>query len=312
MIVAEPARPYSLERTVGAFARFPDESVDIVVPGGYRRAFQNDGTITLCEARQTGPEYDSPVGLRVVASSRPNEAFGNEALGDLRRIISVDERVDALYELLTDHPRLSVLHANLHGMRRTLDPSPFEGLVSSIIAQLISIRGAATVRARLVRRCGRTIEFDGHEYWTFPHAEQVVGSSVDELCGLKMTSAKARAILTVARAAVAGELDREQLERHSDSELIGHLTSMPGIGPWTAEWFLVNVMGRMSVVPAGDLGIRRSTGHWLLGAEMPSSQEVRAAYEPFGELRAYVAYYVLSAERYHLSPPADHLQGGIA
>jgi 3-methyladenine DNA glycosylase/8-oxoguanine DNA glycosylase len=112
-----------------------------------------------------------------------------------------------------------------------------------------------------------------------------------------MTRAKAGAIQEVGKLCAAGELDRAQLNRATDQDVIRHLIALPGIGPWTAEWFLINVLGRMSVVPAGDLGIRRSTGAWLLDGDLPSPAQVRQIYEPFGELRAYVAYYVLSAER---------------
>lgn len=298
----EPAAPYSLERTVAAFARFPDESVDIVVPGGYRRAFDIDGDLVLVEARQeASPDGTSgPVMLQVLAPGNVTQSASRRACQYMRTIISAEERISAVEEQMRSDTRLAGLIPRLSGLRRTLDPTPFEGLVSSILAQLISVRGAATVRARLVQRFGRSIAHDGRSYWAFPEPGDVAGSSVDELCQLKMTSAKARAILAVAQATLRGELRLSQLRRHSDQEVARHLTTLPGIGQWTAEWFLINVMGRMVVVPAGDLGIRRSTGHWLLGGEMPSPEAVRSVYEPFGEQRAYVAYYVLSAERHGL------------
>lgn len=299
----EPPPPYSLSRTAGAFARFPEESVDIVVPGGYRRAFDLDGVPVLVEATQDeSTPSEAPVTLRVLSPEHPEDEQSSHAMERMRRVIALDEPVEELYQLLRDDQRISGLLPHLVGLRRTIDPTPFEGLVSSILAQLISISGAATVRRRLVHRFGRAITYDEREHWVFPNPAAVVDSTVDELCSLKMTSAKARAILAVARAAMDGELSRAQLQRRSDREIVEHLTSLPGVGPWTAEWFLINVMGRMSIVPAGDLGIRRSTGNWLLDGEMPSAEKVRELYQPFGEQRGYVAYYILSAERFGISP----------
>lgn len=299
----DPPRPYSLSRTTGAFARFPEESVDIVVPGGYRRAFDVDGVPVLVEATQDeSGAAGSAVEIQVLSPERLANVQATGAMTQMRRVIALDETIDEVIQLLRNDERVSGLAPHLTGLRRTVDPTPFEGLVSSIIAQLISISGAATVRARLVRHFGYAIEYRDSEYWVFPDPAAVVDSTVDELCSLKMTSAKARAILAVARAAMDGELALDQLRCHSDREIIAHLTSLPGVGPWTAEWFLVNVMGRMSVVPAGDLGIRRSTGDWLLDGEMPSPEMVREVYDPFGDQRAYVAYYVLSAERFGISP----------
>lgn len=302
-IEVTPKTPYALARTVGAFARFPDECVDVVVPGGFRRLFDIDGHLVLAEARQEGTaNLSAPVTLSVLNSSEvPGEA-GRSALNTLRRMLSLDEPIDSVGRLLESDARLNGLEPALRGLRRTLDPSPFEGLVSSILAQLISIAGAAVVRARLVQRFGRSLEHDGRTYWTFPSPDPVAGSSIDELCNLKMTSGKARSILAVAGSAADGDLDYDNLDRWNDEDLMRHLIALPGIGPWTAEWFLVNVMGRMAVVPVGDLGIRRSTGTWLLDGEMPSQSQVREIYEPFGDQRAYVAYYVLSAERHGIQP----------
>lgn len=220
----------------------------------------------------------------------------------IARLLSINEEIQPLYDLMSADPTLDWLARQLQGLRRTLDPTPFEGLVSSIFAQLISIRGAAVIRGRFVAAFGDAIEYEGERYWAFPHPEQVVDARVDQLCGLGMTQVKARAIQTVAKMTLDGELDRDELAGLADEDVMGHLITIPGVGPWTAEWFLINVLGRMTVVPAGDLGVRRSTGRWLGTGEMPTSAEVKTIYAPFGDLRAYVAYYVLSAERYALEP----------
>ncbi len=295
-----PVPPYSLDRTVGAFARFPEERVDCLSGSKYRRAFQDQRGIVLLEVRDdTGPGKTTLTVESLVQKGQPDESAQRATVA---RLLASNEDVQPVYELMNSHATLGWLADQLRGLRRTIDPTPFEGLVSSILAQLISIRGAAVIRSRVVEAFGASIDWDDERYWSFPHPEQVAEASVDQLCSLGMTQVKAKAILTVASMAIAGELELDDLARQTDRDVMTHLTSIPGVGPWTAEWFLVNVMGRMSIVPAGDLGIRRSTGHWLCEGEMPSSAEVREIYAPFGELQAYVAYYVLSAERYNLKP----------
>jgi DNA-3-methyladenine glycosylase II len=296
-LVVTPPAPYSLERTIAPFTRFPDERVDIVELDCYRRLLDVDGVLVLLEARsEDGPNVE----LRLVHQRGATEDADDivEALETLRRMLALDEPIGEVLDAISSTPQIARLREPLAGLRRTIDPTPFEGLVSSILAQLISIRGAASVRARLVERFGRNLTVQGQTYWAFPTPEAILQSNIDELCGeIKMTSAKARAILSVARAAADGVLERSELDRLDDEEIIARLVALPGIGHWTAEWFLVNVLGRMSIVPAGDLGIRRSTGTWFLGGELPSPAEVRSLYEPFGDARAYVAYFVLSAER---------------
>lgn len=59
----------------------------------------------------------------------------------------------------------------------------------------------------------------------------------------------------------------------NDEQLIAHLTRLPGIGRWSAEWFLARTLGRPPVV-AGDLGVRKAIGR-LYDAGMPSETETR-------------------------------------
>ncbi len=293
--------PYSLSRTVGAFSRFPAERVDRVTAAGFRRAFATDGGVVLLEASQAEtPQLSAPVSIEVVSADDFVDV--DHAISQLQRQLAIDEPIADVHATLDSSPDLRPLTGALAGLRRTIDPTPFEGLVSSILAQLISIAGAAVVRSRFVEAFGQLVSHDGDEYWTYPSPESLDGVSRDRLASLGMTGNKAKAILAVAEACKRGELTLEQLDRESDEAIVTQLVAMPGVGPWTAEWFLVNVMGRMSVVPAGDLGIRRSTGNWMLGGRMPTQAEVRELYEPFGERRAYIAYFILSAERFQLQP----------
>lgn len=298
-----PARPYSLEMTVGAFRRFPHESVDRVGDFGYRRAFKCDDRLVLLQANQASDEEPLAAPVSITPLTHASESTTDAARQKLLRILAVDEEIEPVYQAMKSDPRLRFLAQRLCGLRRTIDPTPFEGLVSSILAQLISIRGAAVVRTRFVRAFGRCVTYEEQEYWAFPEPEHVQDATIDQLCGLGMTQTKARAIQNVAMLSARGELDLTDFQRLPDSEVIRELVTLPGIGPWTAEWFLINVLGRMSVAPSGDLGIRRSAGNWLLDGAMPSPVELTELYEPFGELRAYVAYYVLSAERLNLTPP---------
>jgi DNA-3-methyladenine glycosylase II len=300
-----PVAPYSLSRTVGPFARFSEELVNHVVQNGYRRAFQTSRGLILLEVIQTpSPDLDQTVEIRVLDQANQDEA--NASILTVRRMVAADEPIQPLYSAMQHHSSLAFLAESLRGLRRTITASPFEGLVFSILAQLISIRGAAVIRGRFVRAFGTPYEFEGQEYWVFPEPGAIRGTTVDDLCRLGMTSAKARAIQTAANLADSGELDRDQLLRLPDDAVMEYLVSLPGIGPWTAEWFMITVLGRKSVVPAGDLGIRRVTGKWLLNGSMPSPKEVRRAYAPFGEYAGYVAYYVLSAERFGLELPSSH------
>jgi DNA-3-methyladenine glycosylase II len=164
--------------------------------------------------------------------------------------------------------------------------NPFTALVRSISAQQVNLRWAATIRARLARHYGTRHELGGHEVWAL-HPEQLAGARLEDLRALQLTTAKARAVIEVARAAQAGELRLSDLDALDDEQLIAHLSGLRGIGRWSAEWFLARTLGRPRVV-AGDLGVRKAVGRLYHTALIPMELEVRRMTAHWGAAATHV------------------------
>jgi DNA-3-methyladenine glycosylase II len=97
---------------------------------------------------------------------------------------------------------------------------------------------------------------------------------------LQLTTAKARSVIAVSRAAQLGELQAGELGALDDEPLIAHLTALPGIGRWSAEWFLARTLGRPRVV-CGDLGVRKALAR-LYDVPLPTETEVRRLTDHWG------------------------------
>jgi DNA-3-methyladenine glycosylase II len=82
-----------------------------------------------------------------------------------------------------------------------------------------------------------------------------------------------------------------------DDEVVQRLGTLPGIGVWTAEWFLARHLGRPDVWPAGDLGLRKAVSAFYLGGREASEAEVRAVGERFSPYRNLAAHYLLTGMR---------------
>ena len=188
-------------------------------------------------------------------------------------------QTDALHELSVRDPLIAQLAERYPGLVPVLIPDPFHALVRSISAQQINLAFAARIRQRLALAYGTRLEI-GNDFVYVLRSEALAEAPVEDLRALQLTYAKARAVVATARAATAGELERNELERLDDEALIGHLTRLPGIGRWSAEWFLARTLGRPRVV-AGDLGVRKAVGR-LYGAGMPSGDETRRLTEHWG------------------------------
>jgi DNA-3-methyladenine glycosylase II len=186
---------------------------------------------------------------------------------------------DALGQLVERDPAIAQIARRYPGLVPVLIPDPFHALVRSISAQQINLAFASRIRQRLALNYGVRLEI-GRDFVYVLNSEALARATVEDLRALQLTNAKSRSVIATARAAVAGDLDRDELERLTDDELVAHLVRLPGIGRWSAEWFLSRTLGRPRVV-AGDLGVRKAVGR-LYGGGMPSEDETRRLTDHWG------------------------------
>lgn len=160
-----------------------------------------------------------------------------------------------------------------------ISPQPpsryFEILVSSIIGQQLSVKAADTIEARL-RQAVAEITPEG-----------LAGQDLELLREQGLSYSKANYILGLAEAFSTGAIDPHELESMEPSAVITTLTALKGIGPWTAEMFLIFGMGHPDIWSPGDLGLRKAVeAHF--GADQTSS-EVAKRWAPY---RSYAALYL--------------------
>ncbi|GAP15675.1 HhH-GPD superfamily base excision DNA repair protein [Longilinea arvoryzae] len=159
-------------------------------------------------------------------------------------------------------------------IERGVIPDLFEALVSAIVAQQISAKAAATVWGRVAERCAPITP--GH-LATLP---------VEEIQGCGMSMRKAGYIRESARTIEQGEVDLSALPALEDGQVIQRLSSLPGIGVWTAEMLMIFSMQRPDVVSWGDLGIRRGM-RILYGQDSLDRAQFdgyRRRYSPYGSV----------------------------
>jgi DNA-3-methyladenine glycosylase II len=192
-----------------------------------------------------------------------------------------------LADLAASDPAVERLTRLYPGVVPVLITDPFTALIRSISAQQVNLRWASTIRRRLAERYGLRHEVGGEYVYTLMPS-MLADATVDELRELQLTNAKSRSVIACAQAAVRGELQSADLAAMDDEQLIERLTRLPGIGRWSAEWFLARTLGRPRVV-AGDLGVRKAVGRMYEGVgPLPPEEQVRALTSHWGESATFV------------------------
>jgi DNA-3-methyladenine glycosylase II len=189
----------------------------------------------------------------------------------------------------SEDPVLARLAVELRGLRPALVPDPIEALVTAITSQQISLRAASAIRGRLIRALGIA---HGHA-WAFPTRERLAASSPEELVALGFSGRKAEYTVGLARS----EVDFATLADLPDDEVKRTLRAMPGLGEWTADWYLARHLGRPDAWPAGDLALRKAVSAHYFDGRLASIQEVRDFGERFAGYRNLAAHYLLVGHR---------------
>src|SRR5439155_12658909 len=122
--------------------------------------------------------------------------------------------------------------------------------------------------------------------------ERLIALSGETLRAVGLSAGKTASLRDLAAKVLDGTvvLSPRRLSRRSDEEIAARLATVRGIGPWTAEMFLMFQLRRLDVWPTGDLGVRRGYGlAWHV--PMPTARELQPFGDPFRPYRSVVAWY---------------------
>ena len=157
----------------------------------------------------------------------------------------------------------------------------FEALVRSITYQQLAGAAARAIHGRLILALGDDVT-----------PERVLLTPTEVLRGAGLSANKAASLLDLATKVADGTvvLEPRGLARESDDEIVARLTTVRGIGRWSAEMFLLFQLRRLDVWPTGDLAVRKGFGlAWDIPA--PAPKQLEALGEPYRPYRSVVAWY---------------------
>jgi len=157
-----------------------------------------------------------------------------------------------------DDPVIAALAARYPGMRPYCDGSVFEGIVTAIVGQSISVAAAAVTQARLSALFGNDIELDGVTMRPLPRAAQLADASAGLIRASGVTWKRAEAIRFAAIEAVNDRLPDEATARATPDETVKALMELPLVGRWTAESIVLWGVGAPNAHPTGDVALLRA------------------------------------------------------
>lgn len=163
----------------------------------------------------------------------------------------------------------------------------FATLCDSIISQQLSPMAAATIFDRFAalypsRR---------------PTPAAVARTLAIRLRGAGLSPQKAGYVKDLAAGFMSGRIQPRRFAHQTNEEIIDKLSSIKGIGHWTAEMFLIFSLNRLDVLPVDDLGIQKAVKRWYGLRTLPSATKLRAIGKPWSPYRTLASWYLWQGQR---------------
>lgn len=156
----------------------------------------------------------------------------------------------------------------------------FVNLTRSIIGQQLSGKAASTIIGRFEN--------------LFPKnkisAKYLLKLSDEVLRKVGMSYSKASFIKDLAKKTLSGEVSFKNINKLSDEEIINHLTKVKGIGPWTAEMFLMFSLARPDVFSHKDLGLNRAIQKLYGFKKPPTIKQVEKIIKKWEPYKSYASF----------------------
>jgi DNA-3-methyladenine glycosylase II len=173
-----------------------------------------------------------------------------------------------------------------------LKTDAFPVLVQSIISQQISTAAAASIRRRVDALRGRRKLTAG---WVLDQSDEQLRS-----CGI--SPQKLRYLRDLADKVDTRTVNLAKLPLQSDEDVIAELTQVLGVGVWTAQMFLIFSLGRLDVLPTGDLGIRAAIEREYQLPAHPTPRQCEELAAPWRPFASFASWYLWRSSDVKLTP----------
>lgn len=293
-ILIQPPADFNYDRTVDYLSRSSKECMFHV----------EDRLVTRLISTTSGPllirlsalehgmlQLEFPLGI--ADGTEPSPAVRAEAVAYIRDWFDLDRDLEPYYELAEQDEILRECARSFHGLRIVGIDDLFEAMCWGIMGQQINLPFAYTLKRRFVEQYGTYQDYKGRRYFTFPAPDAIAQLQVENLTPLQLTTRKSEYLIGTAREMVEGRLSKEQLLAQGDLPSIEKaLTSIRGIGPWTANYVLMRCLRMPAAFPIADVGLHNAL-KLVLGRETkPSIAEIKELSADWGDWKAYATFYL--------------------
>lgn len=221
--------------------------------------------------------FSAPGGLRTKSLMLAAEGFGAESLWD-------EGEMEKGFLQLSEDPKLGevVRAVGPCPLKAQFPNHPFGAIARAVLYQQLAGSAAAAIAKRVAAL--------GSE--PFPTPAEFAALSFEDLRGAGVSGPKIRTLHALANAVLAGEVRPEEFRLLPDDEVVRSISSVKGLGSWSAEMVLMFHLGRRDLLPVKDLGIRKGFQLVFGMKALPDAHRMERLAKPWRPYRSLASWYL--------------------
>lgn len=185
-------------------------------------------------------------------------------------------------KFLKKDPKLAKIIKKVGDYNVKITKNRYQSLVEAIIAQQLS--GSAT--ESILKKFKKLFKSK------FPKPVEVIKTPDSKIRSTGLSKMKIMYIKDLSKKIQSKKLNMKIISTKSDEYIVEHLTDVKGIGRWTAEMFLIFSLGRLDVLPVGDLGLKKGIQLMYSLKELPNEKEIERIAESWKPYRTVATWYL--------------------
>lgn len=185
-------------------------------------------------------------------------------------------------KFLKKDPKLAKIIKKVGDYNVKITKNRYQSLVEAIIAQQLS--GSAT--KSILKKFKKLFKSK------FPKPVEVIKTPDSKIRSTGLSKMKIMYIKDLSKKIQSKKLNMKIISTKSDEYIVEHLTDVKGIGRWTAEMFLIFSLGRLDVLPVGDLGLKKGIQLMYSLKELPNEKEIERIAESWKPYRTVATWYL--------------------
>ena len=190
--------------------------------------------------------------------------------------------MQAIQHLSAADARLAAIIKSVGGYTINVGGEPFQSLVEAIMYQQLAGSAADSIHGRFMALYKNR----------FPGPSRLLSTPEEKLRSVGLSGRKVEYIRDLATRVNNNQLDLNGLAAMQDEQVIEQLTTVKGIGRWTAEMFLIFCLGRPDVLPVGDLGLRKAMQKTYSLRALPLPERMEKIAQPWHPYRSVATWYL--------------------